>query len=42
MAKQVSAIDIFRLNELWGALPDLTLDKLDLALLIALDLLGQY
>ena len=42
MAEQVNAIDKVRLNELWGALPDLTLDRSDSELLIALDLLGQY
>jgi mRNA interferase MazF len=42
MAEQVRAIDKVRLNELWGALPDLTLDRLDSALLIAFDVAGQY
>jgi len=42
MAEQVRAIDQRRLSTFWGALPDVTLKKLDLALLIALDLPGQY
>ena len=41
MAEQVSALDKVRLNALWGALPDVKLDRLDSALLIALDLTGQ-
>lgn len=42
MAEQVRAIDQRRLSSFWGALPDVTLRKLDLALLIALDLPGQH
>jgi mRNA-degrading endonuclease toxin of MazEF toxin-antitoxin module len=42
MAEQVRAIDQRRLSTFWGALPDGTLRKLDLALLIALDLPGQF
>lgn len=42
MPEQVRAVDKVRLNEPRGALPDLTLDRLDSALLIALDLRGQY
>jgi mRNA interferase MazF len=42
MAEQVRAIDQRRLSTFWGALPDETLRTLDLALLIALDLPGQF
>lgn len=42
MADQVRAIDKRRLGELWGALPDPTLRNLDLALVIALDVPGQF
>lgn len=41
MAEQVRAIDKQRLQEFWGTLSDLTLQQLDRALLIALDLPGQ-
>ncbi len=42
MAEQVRAIYKQRLGEPWGALPDAMLSSLDLALLIALDLPGQF